>query len=470
MKVLFLAAEASPIAKVGGLGDVAGELPTFLRDLGVDLLQGLPFYPFLRRAQLSVERVGELTVETHVGPIRAEVFLTVLGKVPLLLVESELTMAKDSIYGDPREDALAFGHFSVACLLACDRLGWAPEVVHAHDWHTAPAVAWAAKNRPAVTTIQTIHNLAYMGQGGEPAMEQLGLLPDPGYGLPRWSERLPLPIGLASAEWITTVSPSYAEEIQGPEFGCGLEDFLKSRGGRLSGILNGIDPERWNPATDRALTTRFSFDSIQPRRENKANLQGELGLPPDTSVPLLAMVSRLDKQKGVDIAMDALQSLSGRRWQFILLGKGDAEVEQAAARFAGGFADRARFLPIFDPELARRIYGGSDMMLIPSRYEPCGLVQMIGMRYGAVPVARAVGGLRDTIVDAADPLEGNGFLSAETHAGAFAATLSRALEAFEDAGAWAELRRRGMRRDFTWKRAAGQYTELYRRAILEHRT
>ena len=467
MKVLFLAAEVSPIAKVGGLGDFAGELPGFLRDLGVDLLQALPFYPFLKRAGLAIQSVGELAVDTLTGPIEAAIYLSTVGRVPLLLVDAEPLGSTDGIYGDPAEDARKFAHFSVASLLACDRLGWAPDIVHAHDWHTAPAIAWAARNRPGTATILTIHNLPYMGHGGEQAMEQYGLLLPPGSGLPTWAERLPLPLGIASASWITTVSPSYAQEILEPDFGSGLEGFLRNRAQRLTGILNGIDPARWNPAMDTALVQTYGVADLQRRPVNKTRLLDDLGLLAQPSVPLLGMVSRLDSQKGIDIAMEALGMLPGLDWQFVLLGKGDPELEGAARQFADANRDRVRFLPLFDPSLARRVYAGADMILLPSRYEPCGLAQMIAMRYGAVPVAHPVGGLKDTIIDASDSLRGTGFLSTEPRSAAFANAMKRGMATYRDPEAWGALQRRGMLHDFSWKRSASQYVDLYRRAVRE---
>jgi starch synthase len=279
--------------------------------------------------------------------------------------------------------------------------------------------------------------------------------------LPDWARLLPLPLGMAHADAITAVSPGYAAEIQTPAFGCGLESFLASRPDVLRGILNGIDPDVWDPSHDPWLVAAFDRRSIASRASNKADLQRAVGLPVEPRTPLLAMITRLEMQKGVDLAMGALRQLAGRCWQLVLLGTGDPALEDRARAFAAREPQRVRFLPTFDAELARRIYAGTDMILVPSRYEPCGLVQMIGMRYGAVPIVRATGGLKDTVVAYGREGPGTGFLFGPAEPQALAEAVHQALDVYQDPRAWRGLQQRGMAQDFSWGRSARAYADLY---------
>jgi starch synthase len=279
--------------------------------------------------------------------------------------------------------------------------------------------------------------------------------------LPDWARLLPLPLGMAHADAITAVSPGYAAEIQTPAFGCGLESFLASRSDVLRGILNGIDPDVWDPSHDPWLVATFDRRSIAPRDSNKADLQRAVGLPVEPRTPLLAMITRLEMQKGVDLALEAMGQLAGRCWQLVLLGTGDPALEDRAGAFAAREAQRVRFLPTFDAELARRIYAGTDMILVPSRCEPCGLVQMIGMRYGAVPIVRATGGLKDTVVAYGREGTGTGFLFGPAEPPALAETIREALDVYEDTRAWRGMQRRAMEQDFSWDKSARAYADLY---------
>jgi starch synthase len=285
--------------------------------------------------------------------------------------------------------------------------------------------------------------------------------------LPWWAQDKPLALGLLSADHIVPVSPTYAEEILTPEFGTGLQDFLRGRAGDITGILNGLDMQRWDPQKDEALRANYSAEDLAPRQLNKAALQAEFGLPQQASQPLLAMITRMDYQKGVDLLPEALRLLAstpvqaGRPWQLIVLGTGDFGLEAEMRSIEAEFPRRARAAIRFDPGLSRRIYGGADMLLIPSRYEPCGMTQMIAMRYGCVPVARATGGLRDTIHDDGSSGDSTGFLFEEATAEGLAFALLRALEAYQDTEKWQALQRLGMRQDFSWSRSAQEYLDLY---------
>jgi starch synthase len=270
-------------------------------------------------------------------------------------------------------------------------------------------------------------------------------------------------LGLQTADRIVAVSPTYAQEILTPEYGCGLETFLQTRQKSISGIVNGLDQESWDPASDKAIPVNFKVTSLAKRKQNKTALLKEFSLDPDPGIPLLILVSRMDQQKGVDLAIEGLsQSIDGN-WQAILLGTGDPKLEEACRRLEKDNPDRIRAAIRFDVSLSRRMYAGADILLMPSRYEPSGLAQMMAMRYGCVPLARATGGLQDTIIDATSSEDdGTGFLFKPATSAAFAETLQRALQVFRDTERWTAIQKRGMLKDFSWENSAIQYVKLYR--------
>lgn len=470
MRILFLASEATPFIKVGGLGDVAGELPRALLGLGLDVRLAIPFHSRIDRGALKLQAAATVEVPRGSQKQLAQVFLTRHDALPVYLIDGEPIRRAAAVYEDAAGDAEKYTFFSLAALAACKAVDWSPDIVHANDWHTAPAIRWLELSRPAdrfwsdTSTLLVVHNLPYMGAGGEAALEAYGIPPSGDDRLPVWARGLPLPGGLAAADWLAAVSPTYALEIQTSQFGCGLEAFLQGRSKRIVGILNGLDVHTWNPESDRALEAPFTWNKLSIRRKGKSRLALDAGLKPDERVPLLAMITRLDNQKGVDIALEALQGMLDSSWQFILLGTGDPGLEARARAFAQDHPSRVIFIDRFDPPLARRMYGGADMILLPSRYEPCGLAQLIGMRYGCVPIVRATGGLKDTVVDYSTDPGGVGFVFDETGPAALAGAIRRALETFKDSRRWAGLQRRGMRRDFSWDRSARRYRELYQQA------
>jgi starch synthase len=469
MKVLFLAAEAAPLVKIGGLGDVGGELPRALGRLGIDVCLAIPRYPQLADQVRGRSARAVVEVPRPAGPLKAEVYETTVAGVRTWLVAGEPVDRAPGVYGDAALDASKFTFFALGALQACRATGWQPDVVHAHDWHTAPALAWmrtVADGWESTASLLTIHNLPYMGAGGGDALGEYGLSPADHPLLPDWARMLPLPLGMAHADFITAVSPGYAAEIQTPSFGCGLEAFLASRSDTLRGILNGIDTDVWDPARDPSLLSTYSLRSIDARASNKADLQRAVGLPVEPRTPLVAMVTRLDAQKGVDLALDAMARLAYHPWQLVLVGTGDPALEDRAQAFAAGEAERVRFLPTFDAELARRVYAGADVILVPSRYEPCGLVQMIAMRYGAVPIVRRTGGLKDTVVAYEPQDKGTGFLFGPAEPEALADVINEALGVFEDPRAWLGLQLRAMAQDFSWSRSARAYVDLYAEAAV----
>ncbi len=351
--------------------------------LGVDVRTAIPLHAVIDRKLIPSGSPITVEVSHPEGEQAAEVYRAESRGVPTLLIDGLSIRAATRLYGEPASDMAKFAFFCLAALHACRLEGWAPDIVHANDWHTAPALLWLLQKRNGddlwrdTATIMTIHNLGYMGAGGERALRDYGLIPPPDARLPRWARTLPLPLGLAAADWITTVSPTYAQEIQTQELGAGLDGFLRQRSDRLTGILNGLDQAVWDPRTDPALPAGFDAGDPSPRSACKRALQTELGLPDDESVPVIGMVTRLDPQKGVDLVLEALPMLESDRWQFVLLGSGQEELEQQVVAFAGEHADRARSIQRYDAPLSRRIFGGADMLLVPSRYEPCGLTQAI---------------------------------------------------------------------------------------------
>lgn len=470
LKIQFLAAEAAPLVKVGGLGDVAGSLPGALRELPAapDLRVFLPFYPSLKNQALDLKPVAGYEISHQDGPILAQAFSGEIEGIPYYFIDGEPIASTSQVYsGDNAQDGTKFTFFSLAAMELVKILGWKPDILHAQDWHTAPAVYNLRLIRDSnpffqqTRSLLTVHNLPYLGHGAEGALHAFGLPRAHLSRLPDWAEGLPLPLGLLTADKINTVSSGYAEEILTPAFGAGLEKFLNSRKKDISGIVNGLDMETWDPETDPDLPANYGPGTVSSRTENKRHLQGESGLDIDPDVPLLVMINRMDYQKGVDLVPPALRMIPDLSWQAIILGTGDPALEEAA-RQLGLESPRVKVILKYDSSLSHRLYGGSDLILIPSRYEPCGLTQMIGMRYGCVPLARATGGLKDTIIDyQADPTRGTGFLFDDAEPGALALAMRKALEAYSDKRRWAGLQRRGMKQDFSWERSARKYLELY---------
>jgi starch synthase len=393
------------------------------------------------------------------------VILGSLRGVPVLWVDGPPIREAKEVYSTGDEDARKFLFFSRAALQACEAIGWMPAVLHAQDWHAAPALAELEQRRGAgwsgVVSLLTIHNLPYHGESAEAEMRAYGFARPDDPSLPEWARARPLPVGLVLADAIVAVSPTYAQEIQTVEHGAGLESVLRARADRLFGIRNGIDPAVWNPGRDRHLVAPFTATTLVKRSRDRAALRRELGFRARGRRALLTMITRLNYQKGVDLALDALQAGLDEPWEFALLGSGDPALAKRAEAMAVEHAARFRFISEFNPPLARRLYAGADMILIPSRYEPCGLAQMIGMRYGCVPLVRATGGLRDTVTDVDSPGEGTGFVFEGSDAASLATALRRAMAWLPRRRRWRELQLRGMKTDFSWSGPAREYRRVY---------
>ena len=471
LKILLLAAEAEPFVKVGGLADVAGSLPLALRDLparatgGVklDVRLVLPLHRAIRDESATLHPVAVFSVFRRGGTIPAQVFETTLSKMPVYFIDGAPLSSAATVYSpEPALDREKYTFFCLAALEMTHRLKWRPDILHANDWHTALALyaSHSQRNEPGmrpVRSVLTVHNLPYMGGDGSDVLTAFGLLPLKDGTLPDWACTQPLPLGLWSADIIVPVSPTYAGEILTPGFGCGLEDYLRSRSDSVSGILNGLDTSSWNPATDKCLTANFTGEDLTGRAVNKVALQKQLGLQTNPELPLFAMIGRIDPQKGVDIAIKALHLLEDEAWQFIILGSGDPTLEQAARDLQANYPDRIRAVIRYEASLSRLIYGGADIFLMPSRYEPCGLAQMIAMRYGCLPVVHATGGLKDTVHEGR-----TGFLFEKADAEELAGALKRALVVYSEPAIWQGYQRRAMEEDFSWSTSARQYADIYR--------
>ena len=470
INVLFLAAEAEPFVKVGGLGDVAGTLPRALRALSndeikLDVRLVLPHHMVVRSdvfrpvVMYSIPRgKEELQVQVSEG---------VLEGMPVYFINGEPVRASGAVYSSNAAlDAEKYTFFSLAALELPRQLNWEPHIIHVNDWHTALAAygnlvrRWGEKARH-VSSLVTIHNLPFLGPNVSDSLEQYGL-PLANTDLPEWARVMPMPLGLWASDAIVAVSPTYATEILQEEFGSGLQDFFRARADSLHGILNGLDTDSFNPQTDSALATNFTAETLDLRPRNKAALQERLGLPGKPEIPLLGMVSRMDQAKGIDVALKGLKILAKQDWQLILLGAGDPKLEALAKQLQEELPDRVRVETRYDAKLARQIYAGSDLFLMPSRYEPCGISQMIAMRYGSIPLVRAVGGLCDTVTDSE-----TGFVFVNKTVKSFNDTLRRALRAYPDRERWRKLQTAGMAQDFSWNRSARQYLDLYKRLISE---
>ncbi len=479
LNILFIASEADPLVKAGGLGDVAGALPPAINDLNsqtdrlaIDIRLVIPYYNHLKAKEIRSELIQNFKISTLNGPVEAGLYVTDLSGVVTYLVSGEPINRSDATYGvDFKSDAEKFIFFSLACLKIPAILKWNCDILHANDWHTAVALHQlpaAARNVPYLKhtkSVLTIHNLPFMGTGAEEALTTYHVKPSRNRNLPHWGKTLPLPMGLAAADRIVAVSPTYAQEILTPEYGCDLQDFLKTRLSQLSGILNGIDVKSWDPATDPALKVNFDRKSIASRRKNKKALLEEFQFPIDLETPLLVLISRMDRQKGVDIIVEGLRAAKDLPWRAILLGTGDRNLEQACKDLEEEMPDKVKAAILFDVKLSRRMYAGADILLMPSRYEPCGLSQMYAMRYGCLPLARATGGLADTIFDPEQSAEANGFLFTDANAVSFIAALERGLQLYQNDKAWKVMQSNAMAQDFSWANSAQKYLDLYTQLV-----
>lgn len=476
IRVLVVASEAEPFVKVGGLGDVAGSLPDALIEHfksnshlpGLDIRLVIPFHGRIQRSKFHFNKILSFPVASPQDAIMADVFLCEDLKYPVYLIAGEPLPPDGAVYDpNPVVDGKKFAFFSLAVLEFFRLHSWIPDILHLNDWHTA-LISYLIREKNEykkiyinTQTILGIHNLPFMGGGTLAGLTEMGIPPSSDFRLPKWARHMPLPMGLASADRIIAVSPGYAREILTPEFGCGLDGFLNTCREKVTGILNGLDTKLWNPARDSYLVSTYTKLSLQKRARNKEEILTRLGLDYDPRTPLIIMISRIDQQKGIDFALKALENLMERKFQVIILGVGDPLLEDACKTLEEDYAERIRFLQRFDQALSHQLYSSGDMILIPSRYEPCGLTQMISMRYGCVPIARETGGLSDTIHDTTPNTGQTGFLFPAATPDSCEEAIERALNAFINQATWKQIQKNGMKTDFSWNNSAARYTEEY---------
>ena len=477
MNILLVSSEVTPFAKTGGLADVAGALPQALARLNHDVRLFMPYYHTVSEKQVATKRLG-IKVEVEIAGLRrsAELRQGQLGEIPVYFLDYPEFFQRQGLYGtsagDYSDNAQRFGLFCRAVLEALPQLKFRPDVLHLNDWQTGliPVLLRSERaNDPfyaRTATVTTIHNLGYQGLFPPETLPELGLDPTLFHmeGLEYYGQLSFLKGGLFFSDLITTVSPSYCREIQTPEFGHGFDGILRSRSDLLVGILNGIDCQQWNPATDEALHTPYSAEQPAGKAQNKLDLQHHLGLARDSHLPIVAMVTRLATQKGLDILEKAWAKLIRRPLQFVLLGDGEEKHMAFFRRLQDRHPELVSITLSFDDTLARQIYAGSDLFLMPSHYEPCGLGQLIALRYGSIPLVRHTGGLADTVFDADDDPQGNGFVFEAATAKALLAALDRALDRYHDRNGWAQLVQRAMSGDFSWEQSAMRYVAAYSRA------
>ncbi|HEX6837040.1 MAG TPA: glycogen synthase GlgA [Polyangia bacterium] len=475
MRILHVASEVAPYSKTGGLADVLGALPRALAALGHEVTVVTPRYRSIDPERFGLARrlrglatpLGADTVA--VGVYEGQAAST--PRVRVYLIDHKPSFDRDGLYGDAKGDfgdnARRFALLGSAALAVCAEFGAWPDVVHGHDWQAGPAILLAKRHWGDLRlpkTVFTLHNLAFQGLFPEKVVDELGLprqyySPD---GFEYYGQASFLKAGLACADRLSTVSPTYAREIQTADHGLGFDGLLRARHNVLHGILNGADYDIWNPEKDIHLTDRYSAESMAGKRGCKAALQREMGLPVRADVPLCGSISRLTDQKGFDLVLGALPQILDGDAQYVLLGSGEPALESALKQLQVKFPRKLAVRIGYDEPLAHRIEAGCDLYVMPSKFEPCGLNQMYSLRYGTPPIVRATGGLDDTIVDFdARSRSGTGFKFEPYTVDALVASWRRALAAYRSDD-FAGLVKRAMAQDFGWGRAAEAYTHLYK--------
>jgi starch synthase len=467
VRIAFVSAEAAPYAKVGGLADVAGSLPQALAALGHDVTLYLPLHGTIDRARFGIPAKGTTrSVPFGARNVRTAYIPTERDGVRVIFVDHPKLLARDRVYGAP-DDNKRYAFFCRAVFE--DLRAMKPDVVHSHDWHAALLIPLVARGLKKAATVFTIHNLAYQGRTSADVLKLIGL-PRARLPIEDPNECNPMARAIATADIVSTVSEQYAKEILTPAFGERLQDLLRSRRRQLVGITNGIDTKAFDPATDPSITAHYSVDDPSGKTKDKTALQAEGSLAVDAKAPVFGVVGRLVEQKGVDLLTAAAPRILDGGGQLVVLGSGDPAYEAKWRELAKKYAGKLWLTLGFDAALAQRIYAGSDLFLMPSRFEPCGLGQLISFRYGTVPVVHAVGGLAETVHDVdGDGASGNGFSFSSYKPEAFGDAIDRAMKRFR-ADRWGDLVRRVMREDHSWAASAKRYVDVYKKAVKRRRS
>jgi len=479
MKIVFFAAEMSPFAKVGGLADILGELPQQMADLGHQVYVIMPRYHCVDGRKFAMKKLGEfIDVDLGQEKERASVkSYTVSERLTVYFIDHPFFFERDGVYGtshgDYEDNDKRFIFFSKASLELLKLLGIKPDIVHCHDWQTGLIPAYIKllyKDKSFFSKTKsffTIHNLAYQGNFPPDTLSLTGFSWDEFtmHRMEFFGKLSFLKTGLIYSDIITTVSPTYAQEIQTHEFGCGLEGVLTDRNADLYGVLNGVDPMHWDPENDKEIPNNYTLDDLSGKAENKKALQEQAHLTVDPDIPLFGIVTRLVDQKGIDLILESLEGFAERNVQFVLLGKGMNKYHNALTKLSTKYAGKFKFYLKFDEKLAKHIYSGSDVFLVPSVFEPCGLGQIIALRYGTPSIVRNVGGLSDTINDFNPKTKkGNGFVFEENSSDAFLDKIDSVLKVYSNKSQWGNLIKNAMKSDYSIKNSAKNYIKLYKEA------
>lgn len=468
LKVLIVSSEAAPFVKSGGLGDVAGSLPKVLKALGADVRVVIPKYKKIKTEHyINIEFLGSFNVKLGWRTQKAGILLK-NEDVPVYFVENDYYFGRDGLYGYD-DDNERFAFFSKAVIDMLPFVDFIPDIIHCNDWQTGPVSMVLKESYKKISylknikTLYTIHNLQYQGNFDPASLEMFDL---PSYlydnGTVEFYGRMSyMKAGIEYSDVVSTVSETYAKEIQTEEYGYGFDGIMRSVSGRLKGIINGIDYKENDPETDKRIEVNFGVDTIEKKKENKKLLQRILGLE-ERDVPMICMISRLANQKGFDILAGAMETLMQNDIQFVLLGTGEKEYEDMFRYYEDRWKGRFCSCIMFDDVLAQRIYASGDMFLMPSRFEPCGLGQMFSLRYGTVPVVRKTGGLADTVTHF-DPGtgKGNGFLFETYDSGGIIWAVGEALKTYENKDSWNRLVKNCMETKLSWEDSAKKYIALY---------
>ena len=472
MKVCFIAAEAAPFVKVGGLGDVIGSLPKALRELGVDARVILPLYSSIDRERFGLKYKAYQFVDLGWRHSYCGIFETKVDGVPCYFVDNEQYFNRDSIYGQA-DDGERFAFFSKAALEILPALDFKPDVVNVNDWHTALSVIYldVLKSREAefykdMKSVLSIHNIEFQGRFNPYEMGNLFGLENKYFDALIYNGDVNLLKGaIQLADRVNTVSETYAREILDPYFSYGLDKILTVEQGKLRGILNGIDVDKFNPKTDPMIPVNYDLKTFEDKVQNKLAFQKEMDLEVNADIPLIGMVTRLTHQKGIDLILQASEEILKTGAQLVILGTGDAHYESALRSLEHYRHDRVRSILLFSNEMSAKIYAASDLFLMPSKTEPCGLSQLISMRYGTVPVVHRVGGLRDTVIPFTG-VEGNGFTFESFQAGDMMDAIYRAMTCFyQSPDEWKQIIKNNLQKDVSWEQSAKKYLDLYHEVV-----
>ena len=472
MKVCFIAAEAAPFVKVGGLGDVIGSLPKALRELGVDARVVLPLYSSIDRERFGLKYKAYQFVDLGWRHSYCGIFETEVDGVPCYFIDNEQYFNRDSIYGQI-DDGERFAFFSKAALEILPALDFKPDVVNVNDWHTALSVIYldVLKSREAefykdMKSVLSIHNIEFQGRFNPYEMGNLFGLENKYFDALIYNGDVNLLKGaIQLADRINTVSETYAREILDPYFSYGLDKILTVEQGKLRGIINGIDVDKFNPKTDPMIPVNYDLNTFEDKVQNKLAFQKEMALEVNADIPLIGMVTRLTHQKGIDLILQASEEILKTGAQLVVLGTGDAHYESALRSLEHYRHDRVRSILLFSNEMSAKIYAASDLFLMPSKTEPCGLSQLISMRYGTVPVVHRVGGLRDTVIPFTG-VEGNGFTFESFHAGDMMDAIYRAVTCFyQSPDEWKQIIKNNLQKDVSWEQSAKKYLDLYHEVV-----